>query len=92
MSVQEVMWSINAAVLQREALKKHKDDVSRENQQLRLLLRQHLDAMTVSDDAFNGRHVLLAVYPAPTAAAPPDTSRRHTVIEAVHVAKHSLKD
>lgn len=86
------MRSINSAVLQRAALKKHKDAMSRENQQLRLLLGQHLDAMTVNDDTFNGHHVPLAVNPAPTDTAPPETNRRHTVIEAVHVAKHFLKD
>ncbi|XP_070777165.1 dynein regulatory complex subunit 2 [Enoplosus armatus] len=88
--LQQVTWSINVAVLQREALKKQRDDLGRENQQLRLLLRQHLDAMTVSGDALDGRHALLGVYRAPTTAAPPDANRCHTVIEAVHVVKHSL--
>ncbi|XP_038584090.1 dynein regulatory complex subunit 2 isoform X2 [Micropterus salmoides] len=88
--LQQVTWCINAAVLQREALKKQKADLSRENQQLRLLLRQHLDAMTVSGDTLDGRHNLLTVHQAPAAAAPPDPTRRHNVIEAVHVVKHSL--
>ncbi|XP_044022644.1 dynein regulatory complex subunit 2 [Siniperca chuatsi] len=88
--LQRVTWCVSAAVLQREALKKHKDDLSRENQQLRLLLRQHLDAMTVSGDALDGRHALLTVHQAPTAAAPRDPDRRHTVIEAVHAVRHSL--
>ncbi|XP_020510308.1 dynein regulatory complex subunit 2 [Labrus bergylta] len=80
-----------SAVLQREALKRHKDDLSAENQQLRLLLRQHLDGMTVSEQHMDQRHALLTVYPAPTATAPPDTRRCHTVIEAVHAVKHSLR-
>lgn len=84
------MRSINTAVLHREALRRHKDDMSRENQQLRLLLHQHLDAMTLSEDALYGSHPLLAVSPAPTTAAPLDNSRHYTVIEAVHAAKHSL--
>lgn len=88
--LQQVMWSINAAVLQREALKNQKDGLSRENQQLRLLLRQHLDAMTVNHHTLDGRHALLTVYQAPTTTAPPDSDRRHTVIEAVHAVKHSL--
>ncbi|XP_045918104.1 dynein regulatory complex subunit 2 [Micropterus dolomieu] len=88
--LRQVTWCINAAVLQREALKKQKADLSRENQQLRLLLRQHLDAMTVSGDTLDGRHNLLTVHQAPAAAAPPDQTRRHNVIEAVHVVKHSL--
>ncbi|XP_070834938.1 dynein regulatory complex subunit 2 [Chaetodon trifascialis] len=86
----QVSWSLSAATLQREALRKHRDDLSRENQQLRLLLRRRLDAMTVSDDAFDGHQALLAVRPAPLATTPPDTSRHHTVIEAAHAAKHSL--
>ncbi|KAM9341597.1 dynein regulatory complex subunit 2 [Symphorus nematophorus] len=88
--LRQVRWRIGTAVLQREALKKRRDDVSRENLQLRLLLQQHLDANTVSDSAFNGHHPLLTVCQAPTATAPPDTSRRHTVIEAAHAAKHML--
>lgn len=84
------MRSINDAMLRREALKKHKGDLIRENQQLRLLLRQRLDGMMVSDDAFDGPHALLAVYQAPYATNPPDTNRRHTVIEAVHTVKHYL--
>ncbi|XP_041669383.1 dynein regulatory complex subunit 2 [Cheilinus undulatus] len=83
---------INGALLQRDALKKHKQDLRRENQQLRLLLRQHLDSMAVRERHLDPRHALLNVNPAPTATALSDTNRRHTVIEAVHVIKHSLKD
>lgn len=88
--LQQVSRTLNAALLHREALKKHRGDLRRENEQLRLLLRQHLDAMTVSDGALDGPRALLTVAPAPTAPAPQDTNRRHTVIEAVHVVKHSL--
>ncbi|XP_026195802.1 dynein regulatory complex subunit 2 [Anabas testudineus] len=88
--LQQLMQRINTALLHREALKKQRGDLSRENQQLRLLLRRHLDAMTVSDSTLDGPHALLTAYRAPTTAAPPDRSRRHTVIEAVHAAKHSL--
>nr|XP_046269294.1 dynein regulatory complex subunit 2 isoform X2 [Scatophagus argus] len=88
LELQQLTRRVNAAVLQRAALRGRKDDVSRENRQLRLLLHQHLDAMTVSDGTFDGRHALLAVFPAPK--APPDANRRHAVIEAVHAVKHSL--
>lgn len=90
LELQQVMQSINDAMLRREALKKHKGDLVRENQQLRLLLRQRLDAMTVSDDAFDGPRALLAVCQAPTTTNQPETSRYHTVVEAVHTAKHYL--
>ncbi|KAM8736727.1 dynein regulatory complex subunit 2 isoform 1-T4 [Acanthopagrus schlegelii] len=88
--LQQVTRSINSAVLQREALKKHKHDLTRENQQLRLLLRQHLDNITVSDSALDGPRALLAVSQAPTTTTPLDNKRRHTVIEGVHAVKHSL--
>lgn len=86
--LQQLMRRINTAALHREALKTQRGDLSRENQQLRLLLRRHLDAMTVS--ALDGPRALLTTSRAPTAAAPRDHSRRHTVVEAVHAAKHSL--
>ncbi|KAM6968595.1 dynein regulatory complex subunit 2 [Tautogolabrus adspersus] len=89
--LRHVTRRLNSAVLQREALRRHREVLSAENQQLRLLLRQHLDGMTVSEQHMDQRHALLTVYPAPTATAPPDTSRRHTVIEAVHAIKHSLR-
>ncbi|KAI3367480.1 hypothetical protein L3Q82_026200, partial [Scortum barcoo] len=88
--LRQVMKRINVGVLQREALKRKKDDLSRENQQLKLLLRQHLDAMTVSDRTLDGRHALLTVYQAPTSTGPPESGRRHNVIEAVHAVKHSV--
>ncbi|XP_044231881.1 dynein regulatory complex subunit 2 [Thunnus albacares] len=88
--LQPLMRRCNAALLQRHALKIHREDLSRENQRLKLLLRQHLDAMTVSDDTLDGRHALLTVRLAPRSAAPADTDRRYAVIEAVHAVKHSV--
>ncbi|XP_078133613.1 dynein regulatory complex subunit 2-like [Sander vitreus] len=88
--LQLVTRSINGAVLQRAALRKQREDLSRENQQLRGLLRQHLDAMTVSGPDASGHHALLAVCQAPTTTVPPNADRRHTVIEAVHAVKHAL--
>lgn len=89
----QLMRSVNTAVLQREALRKHRDDVSGDSQQLRLLLQQQLDGMTLSEDALYGSHPLLAVSPAPTTTtAGPllDTRGQYTVIEAVHAARHAL--
>ncbi|XP_070698408.1 dynein regulatory complex subunit 2 [Pempheris klunzingeri] len=90
--LQQLTWRVNTATLQREAVRKHKDDLRRENRQLRLLLRQHLFAMTLSDVTADGRHALLTVDRAPitTAAVTPDAGRRHTVVEAVHVLKDVL--
>nr|XP_033499331.1 dynein regulatory complex subunit 2 [Epinephelus lanceolatus] len=88
--LQQVMRSINTSVLQREAQRKQKRDLMQENQQLRILLRQHLDAMMVSDSDINTPHALLNVYRAPATTAPHVTDRRHNVIEAVYVVQHSL--
>lgn len=88
--MQQVTRRINTALLRREALKRQREDLSRENRQLKLLLRQHLDAMRVSDRDLDGRHALLTVRQAPATTGPPDTDRRHTVVEAAHAVKRSL--
>ncbi|XP_040915843.1 dynein regulatory complex subunit 2 [Toxotes jaculatrix] len=88
--LQHVTRRINEALLHREALKEEKEHLSRENRQLRILLRQHLDAMTASDRTFDGRDALLTAYRAPTTTVPSDSDRRHTVIEAVHAVRQSL--
>ncbi|CAB1458227.1 unnamed protein product [Pleuronectes platessa] len=80
-----VMRHIYATLVHRDALKKCNDDLSRENQQLRLLLGQHTGAMTVRDHALGGRHAPLTVQQAPTSMDLPDTTRRQTVIGAVNV-------
>lgn len=84
------MRSLNTAVLHREALRRHREDTSRDNQRLRFLLQKHLDGLTLSEDALRGRQALLAVVPAPTTAVPLDTRGQYTVIEAVHAARHAL--
>lgn len=87
------MRRFNTAVLQREALRTHQDDVSGDSLQLRLLLQQQLDGLTLSQEALFGSRPLLAVSPAPTTTvAGPllDTRGQYTVIEAVHAARHAL--
>ncbi|XP_010769301.1 dynein regulatory complex subunit 2 [Notothenia coriiceps] len=92
-----VTLSMNTSLLQREALRRNRDALMGENQQLRVLLRQHLDAMTLTDNDLEEAHPLLSVYRAPTTSTHPenhrkhpDNERKHTVIEAVHAAKHAL--
>ena len=92
-----VTLSMNTSLLQREALRRNRDALMGENQQLRVLLRQRLDAMTLTDHDLEEAHPLLSVHRAPTTSTPPehhrkhpDNERKHTVIEAVHVAKHAL--
>ncbi|XP_068593357.1 dynein regulatory complex subunit 2 isoform X2 [Cebidichthys violaceus] len=89
-ALQQLRGKINTSVLQREALRKRRDDLNRDNRQLRLLLRQRQDAMTVCDRDVGGRRALLTVHRAPPTAAPPTADRRYNVIEGVHAAKHAL--
>ncbi|XP_060937845.1 dynein regulatory complex subunit 2-like [Limanda limanda] len=84
-----VMRHSYATLVHRDALKKCNNDLSSENQQLRLLLCQHTDAMEARDHAPGGRQAPLTVQQAPTSMALPDTTRRKTVIGAVNiVTKH----
>uniref|UniRef100_A0AAQ4R406 Dynein regulatory complex subunit 2 n=1 Tax=Gasterosteus aculeatus aculeatus TaxID=481459 RepID=A0AAQ4R406_GASAC len=78
------------SVLKLGALRTQRDALTRDNLQLKQLLQECLDAMTVSDRDPGG-HALLAVGGAPTTAVPPEAGRRladrrHTVIEGAHVA------
>ncbi|XP_008313153.1 dynein regulatory complex subunit 2-like [Cynoglossus semilaevis] len=82
--------NINVAVLHCDAAKRDREHLRRENVQLRLLLRQRLDAMTVSDHALDGGPGLLSIHQAPTMRTPQSTGQRQTVIEAVHAIKNSL--
>ncbi|XP_060938198.1 dynein regulatory complex subunit 2 [Limanda limanda] len=81
---------ISAALLHRELLKNRRDDLSRENRQLKVLLRQHLEAMTLSDHGLGERHALLSVTRAPTTPVQSDAGRQYTVIEAAHAVRQML--
>ncbi|XP_076022138.1 dynein regulatory complex subunit 2 [Genypterus blacodes] len=94
--VEQIWQCYNTSVLQQEALRKQKEHLSHENQQLQVLLRQHLDAMTVSEPQICDQHhgPLLSVLQAPQKsvlikAGPGRQQICHTVIEAVHVVKHA---
>ncbi|XP_068456207.1 dynein regulatory complex subunit 2 [Clinocottus analis] len=98
-ALQQVRKRMNASVLRQEALRRRRDALREDNRQLKLLLRQRLDAMTLSDRDLGARHALLTVHRAPTAghaagptAAGPTAAGpvRHNVIEAAHAVKHSL--
>ena len=77
-----VMRHNYATLVHRDALKKFNNDLSRENQQLRLLLCQHTGAMTVRDHALGGRHIFLTVQKAPTCVVLSGTARRKTITDA----------
>ncbi|KAM8913949.1 dynein regulatory complex subunit 2 [Spinachia spinachia] len=85
-ALQAVTLRTNVSVLKLEALRTKRDALTRDNLQLKLLLQQRLDAMTVSDRDVGGP-ALLAVGGAPTASVLPEAGRRHNVIEAAHAAR-----
>ncbi|XP_037342063.2 dynein regulatory complex subunit 2 [Pungitius pungitius] len=85
-ALQAVTLRTNVSVLKLEALRTQRDALTRDNLQLKLLLQQRLDALTVSDPA------PLAVGGAPTTAVLPEAGRRlalrrHVVIEGAHAAR-----
>uniref|UniRef100_A0A3P9HG88 Dynein regulatory complex subunit 2 n=1 Tax=Oryzias latipes TaxID=8090 RepID=A0A3P9HG88_ORYLA len=81
--VQDLQQRLTKAVLQRDALRKHKADLSQENVQLQLLLGQH--TFGLHEDCCP-----LPTSQAPIISAPAAGQQRHTVIEAAHIAKYCL--
>ncbi|KAM3594389.1 uncharacterized protein V6R79_007022 [Siganus canaliculatus] len=88
--LQQAMLQLNGAVLWREAARRRRDDLRRQNLQLRSALQQQLDAMTLSAIAADQHHDLVTVLQAPAASGRADAAGRHNVIEAAHVARYSL--
>lgn len=89
----ERFWQrYNKVLLERLCLEREKEVLTRENQQLQVLLRQYLDGISVSDETLSQRNTLLMVSQ-PTLAAPATIDRQrkhHTVIEAAHIVQHTL--
>ncbi|XP_072230923.1 dynein regulatory complex subunit 2 [Leuresthes tenuis] len=81
--LQQLQQRLNATLLHREALRKHREDLSRENEQLELLLTQHADGL-------HEYHNPLMASQAPTTSVPPGTDKGcyNTVIEAAHAVRH----
>lgn len=78
LELQQLRQSRSSAVLQREALRKHSEELRRENEQLQLLLHQH---------EHHAHSPPLHVARAPTATSTTPAARgrsRVTVIEAAH--------
>lgn len=78
----DLQQHLSKALLQREALREDKDDVSRENVQLQLLLEHEY-----------GLHEDCSPLPtsqAPIIFSPAAGHQHHTVIEAAHIAKYCL--
>ncbi|KAG7229517.1 hypothetical protein INR49_031941 [Caranx melampygus] len=90
--LQQLIRRMNVALVFRDALKRQRGDLSQQNQQLRLQLRQQVDDMSISDRALDTHHALLTVSRAPTTTAPPDTNRRHNVIRVVQTCEEPHHD
>ncbi|XP_066518970.1 dynein regulatory complex subunit 2 [Hoplias malabaricus] len=90
----EKFWQrYNKVLLESLCLEQEKRVLSQENQQLRVLLKQYLDGISVSDEILRHRNPLLLVsrptlQTTPTSEA--QTQKRYTVIEAAHVVQHTL--
>lgn len=91
--VLERFWQrYNKVLLERLCLERERGALTQENQQLRILLRQYLDGISVSDEILRHRNPLLMVS-RPTLAVQPTADaqrKRHTVIEAAHVVQRTL--
>ncbi|MBN3316203.1 DRC2 protein, partial [Atractosteus spatula] len=94
----EGFWQrYNKVLLDRLALERERAALAGENGQLRALLKQYLDGISVSDEILRQHNPLLIVSrhgPVPPAAPPvcePRVARpAHTVIEAAHIVQRTL--
>ncbi|XP_076870282.1 dynein regulatory complex subunit 2 [Brachyhypopomus gauderio] len=90
----ERFWQrYNKVLLERLCLEQEKAALGRENQQLRILLKQYLDGISVSDEILRQRNPLLIVSRQSlqtSTGSDAQTLKRHTVIEAAHVVEHTL--
>ncbi|MBN3275392.1 DRC2 protein, partial [Polyodon spathula] len=94
----ELFWKrYNKALLEQMALEQEKVVLGRENAQLRQLLKQYLDGISVSDDTLGQLNPLFIVNQRTNARLPavPVSEGRvarhaHTVIEAAHIVQHTI--
>ncbi|XP_063071277.1 dynein regulatory complex subunit 2 [Engraulis encrasicolus] len=89
----------NKVSLERACLEQERAGLNQENQQLRHLLRQYLEGISVSDQILRHQNPLLMVsaqtlgtpgLSATGSQASQQTAKRHNVIEAAHVVQHTL--
>lgn len=90
----EKFWQhFNKVLLERLCLEREKTVLGLENQQLRILLKQYLDGISVSDEILQQQNPLL-ILSCPSLQASPasetQTQARRTVIEAAHVVQYTL--
>lgn len=83
----------NKVLLERLCLEREKKVLGWENQQLRILLKQYLDGISVSDEILQQQNPLLMLSCPSLQASPASETPTHThktVIEAAHVVQHTL--
>ncbi|KAB5584100.1 hypothetical protein PHYPO_G00103530 [Pangasianodon hypophthalmus] len=90
----EKFWQrYNKVLLERLCLEREKKVLGWENQQLRILLKQYLDGISVNDEILQQRNSLLMLSCPSLQASPASESQTHTrrtVIEAAHVVQRTL--
>ncbi|XP_017334699.1 dynein regulatory complex subunit 2 [Ictalurus punctatus] len=90
----EKFWQrYNKVLLERLCLEREKKVLGEENQQLRILLKQYLDGISVSDEILQQQNSLLMVSCSSLQASTASETQAHprrTVIEAAHVVQHIL--
>ncbi|XP_039370754.1 dynein regulatory complex subunit 2 [Mauremys reevesii] len=91
----EHFWQrYNKVKLEQLSLEREKAVLCQENQKLRLLLKQYLDGISVSDEVLSRLNPLLIVSHKPRAPGPAGKAHRkrllHNVIEAAHEVPHIL--
>lgn len=94
-NVLERFWQrYNKVLLEHFFLEREKMVLQQENQQLRFLLKQYLDGISVNDEVLQ-QHNPLFIVSRPSLQASPvsdsQTHKQHTVIEAAHVIQHTLQ-
>ncbi|CAM4601989.1 unnamed protein product [Lepidochelys kempii] len=91
----EHFWQrYNKVKLEQLSLEREKAALRQENQKLRLLLKQYLDGISVSDEVLSQLNPLLILSPKPRAPGPAGKAHckrpLHNVIEAAHEVPHIL--
>ncbi|KAK2857919.1 hypothetical protein Q7C36_005838 [Tachysurus vachellii] len=90
----EKFWQrYNKVVLERLCLEREKKVLGWENQQLRILLKQYLDGVSVNDEVLQQQNSLLMLSSPSLQASPASetqTITRRPVIEAAHVVQYTM--
>lgn len=82
----------NRTVLDKLAIEQEKDRLEKENQELRSILKQYLDGVSVNDDVISGPNPLLVVNGRVNLNAPPPRlTAKPAVVEASHHVRVAMR-